>query len=239
MKNELVMNILKKADEHLPGILVVGGIIVGVTTVAYSVYAGWKIKEIASDEELEVKEKAKKIALISAPAVIGCVAASACEVCAHKEQTKRYAALGTLIAASKAESLVGKEKVDEIKEAVTGKKSSGKPEKAHYPEGVKPGDVIRIHDDETGFEFNTTLVDFMTAVTEFNSQNLNMIQPTIADFYELLLGEDGYDHCSAHEHIMFGVRFNDEIIAFAPQFEGGLTDDMKLIYRISYDYINK
>ena len=239
MKNEMVTDILKKVDEHLPGILVVGGVVIGVATVAYSVYAGFKIKEVVSDEDLDTKEKAKKIAIISAPAVLGTVASSTCEVCAHKEQTKRYAALGTLIAASRAESLVGSDKVEKVKEVVTGKKDKGTPEKAPYPEGVKPGDVIRIHDNETGYEFNTTLSRFMGAVSEFNSSDLNRAQPSIADFYELLLGEENYEHCSAHDHIIFGVRFNDEIVTFAPEFNGGLTDDMRLIYTISYDYINK
>lgn len=235
--NKLVTDILKKVDEHLPGILVVGGIVVGVATAGYAVYAGWKIKEVAEDEEIETKEKAKKIALISAPVVIGAVAASTCEVCAHKEQTKRYAALGTLIAASKAESLVSKDKIEEVKEKITGK-SSGKPEKAHYPEGVDPGTIIKIHDNETGYEFSTTMRDFMARVNEFNTVNLNGHMSTIADFYEMLLG-DNYEHCSSHEHISFGARFNDEIIAFAPEFDGGLTDDMKLIYLINYDYISK
>lgn len=239
MKNEMVTDILKKVDEHLPGILVVGGVVIGVATVAYSVYAGWKIKDVVSDEKLETKEKAKKIAIISAPAVLGTVASSACEVCAHKEQTKRYAALGTLIAASRAESLVGSDKVEKVKEVVTGKKSKEKPEKALYP-NVEPTKTITIRDSETGFTFNTTMRDFMAAVNEFNTTQVNSINlPTIADFYELLLGEDHYDRCSVHEHIAFGIRFNDQMMPFLPEFDGGLDDDMNLIYRISYDYISK
>ena len=237
MKNDLVMDILKKADEHLPGILVVGGIIVGIATAGYSVYAGWKIREIASDEDLETKEKAKKIALISAPAVIGTVAASTCEICAHKEQTKRYAALGTLIAASKAESLIGEEKASKIKDVIKGKR---KPEKASYPDNVEPSKVITIRDCESGFTFNTTLRDFMQAVAEFNADYVKMDNhPSIAEFYGLLLGEEHYDHCSIHEDIKFGMNYDDGMIAFAPEFDGGMADDMKLIYRISYDYIDK
>lgn len=239
MKNELVMDILKKADEHLPGILVVGGVVIGVATVAYSVYAGFKIKEIVSDEELETKEKAKKIAIVSAPAVLGTIASSACEVCAHKEQTKRYAALGTLIAASRAESLVGSDKVEKVKEVVTGKKSEEKSKKVLYP-NVEPAKIITIRDCETGFTFQTTMRDFMEKVNEFNTTYINSSHlPTIADFYEMLLGELNYDRCSIHEHIAFGIRYNDQIMPFVPEFDSGMDENMNLIYRINYDYISK
>lgn len=235
MKNEWFMNMLKKADEHLPGLLVIGGIIVGLTTVGYSVYAGYKIKEVNDDDSLDTKEKAKKIALIAAPAAIGAAISTTCEVCAHKEHTKRYAALGAVVAASKATNLVDRKEVKKVKELVTGKKEV----KTVLPEGADPSKMVTIMDLETGFEFSTTLFDFMNAVTAFNSEDVKGdAHPTIADFYQKLLG-DRYNFCSAHDQVKFGMHYDDGMIAFAPEIGSWVRDDLKLEYSISYDYINK
>jgi hypothetical protein len=99
---ENVLETIKKGiEENLPTILTATGVVTGLGTIGYSVYAGYKIKEIVDDETLDKKQKRKKIIITSIPTVGGAVVSTACNVLAGKENANRYAALGAMYAASK------------------------------------------------------------------------------------------------------------------------------------------
>ena len=79
----------------------------------------------------------------------------------------------------------------------------------------------------------------MEQVVVFNNR-VTSVEDTypISEFYKSLLG-DGYDETfSAHEKIKFGMNYNGTVI-FQPEFTAMLTEDLKPIYGIMYNYINR
>lgn len=244
MKTNLLNNLMRAIDDNLPTVLTVTGIIVGVTTVGYSVYAGWKIKEVVEDEKLEKKDKIKKTVIVSAPVVIGTVASTACIVGAHKEHAKRYLALSGLYAASrldaeklkeKAVEIIGEDKVDEIKKEVRKDNIKNDVRTSSENLNVQVGDEIIIHDLITGYVFKTTLNDFWTEVREINDIAENETV-AMATFFEQLLGKEKYQHASTYDDIGFGA--GQEVGSFRPRLDSELTSDMRNIYTIEYPYSN-
>lgn len=233
MKNEFIKGIIKTIDKNLPAILSGGGIVLGLATAGYAVYAGWKLKK-STDEIKETKAKVKEGVKIVAPVVAGAAASTALLVVANKEYAKRFAAVGAAVAATKIDKAKVEEKVSEI--TGIGKKDEKKSEKQNIPE-VRSDVNCHFRDLETGYEFDTTLTNFWETVTKFNELCENETTD-ISEFYSELLG-DRYNFASAHERLRFGqgcAEFNGASTLFKPQLGGGLDDNMRPIYTIEYHY---
>lgn len=244
MKTNLLNNLRKAIDDNLPTVLTGTGVVIGVTTVVYSIFAGWKIKEVVEDEKLEKKDKIKKTVVISAPVLIGTVASTACVVGAHKEHAKRYLALSGLYAASrldaeklkeKAVEIIGEDKVNEIKKEVMKDNIKSDVRSSSENLNVQVGDEIIIHDLVTGYVFKTTLNKFWTMVHEINDLAETESVP-MATFYERLLGKEEYRHAASYDDIGFGN--GEDVGSFRPRLDSELTSDMKNIYTIEYPYSN-
>ena len=233
MKKQIVKGIIETIDKNLPAILSGTGIVIGLATAGYAVYAGWKLKK-TTDEVEDTKTKIKEGVKTVAPVVVGAAASTVCLVTANKEYAKRFAAVGAAVAATK----IDKSKVEEKVSEITGirKKDEKKSEKQNIPE-IRSEVYCHFRDLETGYEFDTTLTNFWETVTKFN-ELCESETTDISEFYSNLLG-DRYNFASAHERLRFGkgcAEFNGASTLFKPQLGGGLDDNMRPIYTIEYHY---
>lgn len=232
MKKNVLETIKKGIEDNLPTILTATGVVTGLGTIGYSVYAGYKIKEIVDDEKLDKKQKRKKIIITSIPTVGGAVVSTACNILAGKENANRYAALGAMYAASKldgdifkqeATKIIGKDKVEEIEKNISKKNpipSGPKNRRAHFIDQV------------TGYEFDTTLQAYLDAVKKFN-QMATIEELPISSLYEELLGDD-YTYVEMHDHVRFGIDTSSPYLS--PEFDGALDDNMVPCFSVTYDY---
>lgn len=227
MEVKVLENLTGAIDENLPTILIVGGIVTGLTTIGYSVYAGSKIKEVKSDEKLSKKEKAIKIAKLSFPIVAGAGLMTACDILAHKKYEAKY---GELLA------LYGVAKFDGKKLKEEASKILGEPDKKvekklqDIPEPINR--TIEMKDLVTGYRFKTTMQDFWDAVNVVNSM-AGAETVDMGIFYENLLGNQ-YECADAHENIKFGIYC--DTTSLRPEFGSELDENLKPIYTITYDH---
>lgn len=233
MKNGIAENVMRKVKDNLPTIFTGASIVAGVSTIGYSVFAGWKIKETVDNKELDKKEKTKKIVKVSIPTVAGTVITVVCNVASHKEHMRKYAGAMALYGLTKVDSeefkeemrkIVGKEKVEEVERDIRSQKI--------VEPNVPANCNVRIRDDVTGYSFETTMNDFWNAVNTIN-EYAQSDETSIAQFYEELLGKS-YEFADIHERITFG--YEGSVGSFRPSFAAAMTDDMKLIYTITYPY---
>lgn len=246
MSNGFWKGITEGVIENLPAILTGASVVVGVGTVGYSNWAGWKIKEITEDESIDNKQKAKKIAIISVPTVLGTVLASGCAIAAHKENSNRLAVLAAGTAG--AVTLVNDETKEKILDVVDKDHKIHRAKKSEVKSNITVGsnEEIEIEDQVTGYRFKTTLSDLWFTANQFNDDLLNVIgtgeKMSIADFYERLLGE-GYNACSAHELVKFGSDVSwdsnhfDKNVILSIQLDSRLDEHMSPIYTMDYDYL--
>lgn len=234
MKNGMVESVTRKLKENLPTIFTVASIVAGVTTIVYSVYAGYKIKETVENKDLDKKEKVKKVVKTAVPVVAGAVVTVTCQVASHKEHVQKCAGALALYGATKIDSdnfkeemkkLVGKEKVAEVERDIRNKENVVEPQ---VPTNV----TITIQDDVTGLTFETTMLDFWEAVNKINEEAQGDTV-SIAQFYEELLGKK-YCFADIHDRITFG--YDGSVVSFRPSFSASMRDDMKLCYAITYPY---
>ncbi len=246
MKNAFLKGLAEGLNKNLPAILTGVSVLTEVGTVGYSVWSGWKIKEITEDEELDNKTKVKKIVLLSIPTVAGTIISGGCSVAAHKESSKRYAALAVTAGAG-AISMANEETKDKVLELVDKDHKVHKAKRSGTKANITAAndEVIEILDEVTGYKFNTTLADLWFSVNAFNDEVIavasdgNMTK--LSAFYEHLLG-DKYSYVPAHDLIKFGSKNGDnfimnDIVILSVQLDSKLDDNLKPIYSISYDYI--
>ena len=243
----LLKQVAEGLEKNLPAILTGGSVVTELCTVGYSVWAGWKIKEITENEKLDTKTKVKKIALVSAPVAVGTAVSSGCAIAAHKENTKRYAALAvtaTAGVASLAKNDEAKDKVLDVVDRDHKIHRTKKDEKSNIT--ANSNEVIEIYDEVTGYKFKTTLSDLWFTVNRFNDEVCAYINTgetvSIDKFYDTLLGES-YDAVPAHELIKFGNKISymdrDEApVVLSIQLDSRLDENMKPIYTMTYDYID-
>lgn len=236
MENKALNNLLTMVkegfDENLPSILTAGSVVTMIATAGYAVYAGWKIKEIADDKELETKTKVKRIAFLSLPIAGGAAVSGACAIGANKQNKERYAALTALVATGA--SAVNKEEIGEKVSEITGKKQ--KKHKAFVDQPVNENETITVTDSITGYKFTTTLADFWRSQRLFNEMvSCNAENYSLSCFYEELLG-DRYIKPDIHDDITFGTDWEGKTVLFNPEFDVELDGNMKPQYTISYDY---
>lgn len=246
MSNAFLQGITEGVINNLPAILTGASVVTGVSTVAYSTWAGWKIKEITEDESIDNKTKVKKVAIVSIPTVLGTTLACGCAIVAHKENSKRLAVLAA--SAAGAATLVSDDTKEKILDVVDKDHKIHRTKKSEVKSNITVGsnEEIEIEDEVTGYRFKTTLSDLWFTANQFNDDLLNIIgtgeHMSIADFYERLLGE-GYRSCSSHELVKFGSDVSwdsnhfDKNVILSIQLDSRLDDNMKPIYTMSYDYL--
>lgn len=236
-KNDVLTQVMGVVDENLPAILTYGGVLTAMATTGYSVWAGWKIKEVVEDETLDQKQKTIRIAKLSLPILGGAVISGTCVVSAHKEHEARYVGVAGLYAASKvdkkkleekAKELIGEEKVEEIKKEI--KQDEIKKKCDPVAPGVPLDKPIWIHDTVTGYVFQTTMADFWDTVSEFNDL-LDSERSDIGHFYEMLLG-DKYEYANVHDDVEFGLGTN--CAGFSPHLGSEVARDLTQVYTIEY-----
>lgn len=227
--NDWMDKIMRKVTENLPAILTGVGVVVGLSTVCYSVYAGGKIKEVVDNEELDTKSKCKQVVKHSAPIIVGAAVATTCHIVAHKESASRLAAAVTLYGATKLDT-------DKVKEEAQKIIGNGKEKETKKCRVVEPmhnvNGKIRIRDDVTGYEFETTMNDFWSALNTVNAIAETEVE-TIGNFYDELLGKD-YACADTHDMIVFG--YNTGVESLRPEFSAIMNDDMTLSYAITYPH---
>lgn len=247
MSNAFWKGMAEGLNKNLPAILTGVSVLTEVCTVGYSVWSGWKIKEITDNEELDNKTKVKKVALLSVPAVAGTAVSSGCAIAAHKENSKRYAALA-ITAGAGALSMVNEDTKDKVLEMVDKDHKIHKAKRSDTKSNITAAsnEVIEILDEVTGYKFKTTLADLWFSVNAFNDEVTGLAAAgetvKISSFYERLLG-DTYEYVPAHDLIKFGAKtgydFNmSGIVILSVQLDSRLGDDMKPIYTMNYDYIS-
>lgn len=237
MKNGMVESIMRKVKDNLPTIFTGASIVTGVSTIGYSVFAGWKIKETVDNKDLDKKEKTKKIVKISLPTIGGTAATVFFNIAAHKEHMHKYAGALALYGATKVDSdkfkeemkkIVGKEKVEEVERDIQGKREVLEP-------NIPTNSKITIRDDVTGYSFQTTMIEFWEAVNKVN-EYAQSDEVSIAQFYEELLGKE-YTYADIHDRITFG--YDCSVGSLRPSFSAALDDSMKPFYCIMYPYNNE
>lgn len=246
MSNTFWKGITEGFVKNLPAILTGGTIVVGIGTVAYSTWAGWKIKEVTEDETIDNKTKVKKIIVLSLPIALGAGAATGCAIAAQKENSKRIATLA--VGAAGAVTLANDETKEKVLEMIDKNhkihRSEKKNEKANI--AVSTDEVIEIYDNNTGYRFKTTLSDLWFEVNRFNEELSRMIGTgdtlSISDFYARLLG-DSYGCLPAHELVKFGTPLNyqmeyDRAVMLTINLGSMLDENMKPIYTMDYDYLD-
>lgn len=246
MSNEFIKGITEGFIKNLPTILTGTTVVVGLGTVGYSTWAGWKIKEITEDETIDNKTKVKRIAILSTPIVIGATAASGCAIAAQKENSKRFAALAA--GAAGAITLTSDETKEKALELIDKNhkihRAKKKETKANI--SVNSDEVIEIRDMVTGYKFKTTLSDLWFTANHFNEDMASGLLGTgetrsIAEFYRSLLGDE-YDNIPSHELIKFGSDISwegvyDKNVILSIQLDSELGPDLKPIYTMDYDYL--
>jgi hypothetical protein len=235
MKNGMFNEIMRKVEDNLPAILTGVGVATGITTIGYSIFAGWKIKEAVDDKELDKKQKRTKVIKLAVPVIGGAAISATCHIVAHKKSASKLAGAMALYGATKIDSdkfkeeakkLIGEDRVKDIEEDICKRK---------VVEPLVPSNgKITIRDDVIGYTYETTLIDFWESVNKFNEE-VQSDTLSIASFYEDLLGKD-YDYANTHDHVTFG--YGSGVASFRPSFSAAMMDDMHLIYCISYEYSN-
>lgn len=248
MKKDVLENLVGLVDENLPTILKGVGCATGITTIGYSVYAGWKLRDVLEDEDTDGTTKFKKGLLTIAPVIVGTATSAALIVASDREYAKRYAALGALAVANKADvKELGNEALDKL--GLSDKKKDKKKEEKKPKQQKTPyanGDfTVEIHDLVTDYVFRTTLNDFWYTVGVFNEQipdECSGESVGIDEFYRLLL-KDEYAEVPTHSCIRFGDvenSFDPEhsvtTKVFSPSLESEITDKLTLRYVIDYNY---
>lgn len=245
MSNTFFKGIAEGVINNLPAILTGTAVVSGVSTVGYSIWSGWRIKEITEDESIDNKTKVKKIAIVSVPTLAGTIFTSGCAIAAQKENSKRLAVLAA--GAAGAATLVNedtKEKVLDLVDKNHKVHRGRKDVKANI--AVGSNEVIEIEDTNTGYRFKTTLSDLWFEVNRFNDELSSMIGTgdnlTISDFYCRLLGES-YSVLPALELVKFGTHVNfdgmyDKAVLLSIELDSRLDENMKPIYTMSYDYLD-
>ena len=246
MSNTFWKGITEGFIKNLPAILTGGTIVVGLTTVAYSTWAGWKIKEVTEDETIDNKTKVKKIVVLSLPIALGAGTATGCAIAAQKENTKRLAALA--VGATGAATLANEDTKEKVLEMVDKNhklhkaKKSG--EKANI--SVNSDKVIEVHDLVTGYRFKTNLNQLWFATRQFNDSIADGLldspeTKSIAEFYKILLGDE-YDNIPSHELVRFGTDSNwegvyDKNVLLSIELGSELGNNLEPYYTIDYDYL--
>lgn len=245
MSNTFLKEITEGFVKNLPAILTGTTVLVGTSTVVYSTWAGWKIKEVTEDETIDNKTKVKKIAILTLPIVIGTGAASGCAIAAHKENSKRIAtlAVGTTAAMTLASDETKEKVLDIVDKNHKVHKAKNKDVKSSI--SVNSDEIIEIEDLVTGYRFETSLADLWFTVNHFNEELSNMLGTgdtmNLAEFYRNLLG-DKYHNIPSHELIKFGSDTNwegvyDKNVILSIQLDSKLGEDLKPIYTMDYDYL--
>lgn len=247
MNNTFIKSITEGMIKNLPAILTGVSVVSEVGTVTYSVWAGWKAKEITEDDSIDNKQKVKKIALLSVPTIFGTLLSGGCAIAAHKENGKRFAAL-TVSGTAGAILMASDETKDKALDLID---KNHKIHRRITNEGVKSNintdstEVIDIYDEVTGYKFQTSLSDLWFTVKRFNDEVSQIIGTgetrTIGDFYDYLLGSK-YERIPSHELVKFGTDISyegnyDNAAILSIELGSRLGDDLKPVYTINYDYI--
>lgn len=245
MSNTILKGITEGFIKNLPAILTGTTVVTTIGTVSYSIWAGWKIKEVTEDETIDNKAKVKKITVLSLPIALGTGLASGCAIAAHKENSKRIATLA--VGAAGAMTLASDETKEKVLEVVDKNHKLHKANRSDVKSNisVNSDEVIEIEDLVTGYRFKTTLSDLWFTVNRFNEDLSSMLGTgdtmNIAEFYRKLLNDE-YREIPSHELIKFGSDTNwegiyDKNVILSIQLDSKLGDDLKPIYTIDYDYL--
>lgn len=244
--NAFIKGLTEGFIKNLPAILTGTTVVTGVGTVVYSVWAGWKIKEVTEDETIDNKTKTKKIVILSIPTVLGAATASGCAIAAQKENSKRIATLA--VGAAGAITLASDETKEKALELIDKNHKIHKAKRSEVKSNisVNSDEVIEIKDLVTGYKFKTTLADLWFTVNRFNDDIASGLlgtddTRTLAEFYRSLLG-DSYDNIPSHELIKFGSDKSwegiyDKNVILSIELGSELGEDLKPIYTIDYDYL--
>lgn len=226
-----------RIDENLPTILTGVGVISGLVTIGFAVYAGWKIHETVEDESKDTKQKAKSIVKVSIPVAAGAAVATTCTIAANKQSLARIAAASSVIAVSKIDKEETKKKIEDI----TGVKIGNDDKREQKSETVAtPPNVsnlkVRMKDGMTGLRFEASMNDFWKAVASFNAE-IGEDESNMLEFYEKIIGDKyGIDYMPIYENMKFGgYGYNPP--TFQPRFTRCEIDgDMQPVYVFVYDY---
>ena len=231
-KTNVIETIMDGVDKNLPAMLTALGLTTGGATVGYSIYAGWKLRDEFSEKDVEPKERAKRVAKITAPVIGGAVLSGALVIMANKEYGSRCAALAAACAAGNPDV---REKIAETV-GIDRKKMDKKDAEdvmAKAKMNHTENNEVVMHDLETGMIFKTNLVDFWAAVNQFNVTYSSQFgyQP-ISKFYSILFETNEYEgKIDAHERKCFGPDMQLD-----PVIDVELGPNWEPRYTIQYDY---
>ena len=235
---KLLEKLRRGIDRNLPTILTGVGVISGIATIGFAVYAGWKIHETVEDESKDTKQKAKNIAKVSIPVAAGAAVATTCTIAANKQNLARLAAASSVIAVSKIDKEETKKKIEDmtgIKFTKDEDKKDQKTEVIATPPNVS-NLKVRMKDGMTGLRFEASMNDFWKAVALFNAE-MGEDTSNMLSFYEKIIGDErGIDYMPVYENMKFGGYENNPP-TFQPRFTHCEIDgDMQPVYVFVYDY---